>query len=149
MAAARYTPVTSCSVEVPALPSRYEATGPTSDQGKEDSGNVNPYEVLLMLDPELPDERQSEIVARAQEIVTKEGGAWHGAEPWGRRKLAYEIDHKSEASYHLFTFDCDPAALEELSRVLRITDGAMRHMAVRRPKGSVTKPRTAAVAAGE
>ena len=35
-----------------------------------------------MLDPELPDERQSEIVARAQEIVTKDGGVWHGNEPW-------------------------------------------------------------------
>jgi small subunit ribosomal protein S6 len=141
--------VTSCSVDAPALPSRRGDDGADSDQGKEDSGNVNPYEVLLMLDPELPDERQSEIVARAQEIVTKDGGVWHGNEPWGRRKLAYEIDHKAEASYHLFTFDCEPAALEELSRVLRITDGAMRHMAVRRPKGSATKPRSTAVAAEE
>jgi len=95
---------------------------------------VNPYEVLLMLDAELPDERQQEILGRAQEIITKGGGTWHGSDPWGRRKLAYEIDHKSEASYHLFTFDCEPATLDELTRVLRITDGAMRHMAVRRPR---------------
>ena len=79
---------------------------------------MNPYEVLLMLDPELADERQSEIIARAQEIVTNGGGAWHGNEPWGRRKLAYEIDHKGEANYHLLTFDCDPATLDELTRVL-------------------------------
>ena len=97
---------------------------------------MNPYEVLLMLDPELADERQNEIIGRAEEIVTKGGGAWHGNEPWGRRKLAYEIDKKNEAHYHLFTFDCEPATLDELSRVLRITDGAMRHMAVRRPKAS-------------
>jgi small subunit ribosomal protein S6 len=95
---------------------------------------VNPYEVLLMLDPELDDERQNEIVARAQEIVAKGGGVWHGAEAWGRRKLAYEIDRKTDGVYHLLTFDCDPATLDELSRVLRITDGAMRHMATRRPK---------------
>jgi small subunit ribosomal protein S6 len=100
---------------------------------------VNPYEVLLMLDPELADERQNEIIGRAEEIVTKGGGAWHGNEPWGRRKLAYEIDKKNEAHYHLFTFDCDPATLDELSRVLRITDGAMRHMAVRRPKASARR----------
>ena len=109
---------------------------------------MNPYEVLLMLDAELAEERQTEIVARAQEIVVKGGGVWHGNEPWGRRKLAYEIDHKGEANYHLLTFDCEPAALEELTRVLRITDGAMRHMAVRRPKGS-TKPAKAAVAQPE
>jgi small subunit ribosomal protein S6 len=101
---------------------------------------MNPYEVLLMLDPELAEERQNEIVARAEEIVLKGGGVWHGNEPWGRRKLAYEVDHKGEASYHLFTFDSDPATLDELTRVLRITDGAMRHLAVRRPRGS-GKPR--------
>ena len=93
---------------------------------------MNPYEVLLMLDPELAEERQQEILARAQEIVTKDGGVWHGSDAWGRRKLAYEIDKKTEGSYHLLTFDCEPAALEELGRVLRITDGAMRHMATRR-----------------
>jgi small subunit ribosomal protein S6 len=101
---------------------------------------VNPYEVLLMLDADLAEERQSEIVARAQEIVATGGGAWLGHEPWGRRKLAYEIDHKSEGSYHLLTFDCEPATLDELTRVLRITEGAMRHMAVRRPKAS-SRPR--------
>ncbi len=111
---------------------------------------MNPYEVLLMLDPELPDERQAEIVDRSREIVSNAGGEWHGSEPWGRRKLAYEIDHKGEANYFLFTFDCDPAALDELTRVLRITDGAIRHMAVRRPKGSGTKaPPPASVPAAE
>ena len=106
---------------------------------------MNPYEVLLMLDPELPDERQAEIVARVEETVTKAGGVWHASEAWGRRKLAYEIDHKSEGSYYLLSFDCDPATLDELTRVLRITDGAMRHMAVRRPKGSATTPSAPAV----
>lgn len=101
-----------------------------------------------MLDAELADERQAEIIARAEEIVVKGGGAWHGNEPWGRRKLAYEIDHKGEAFYHLFTFDADAATLDELTRVLRITDGAMRHMATRRPKGS-TRPAKAAVEAAE
>ena len=70
---------------------------------------MNPYEVLLMLDPDLADERQSEIIARAEEIVKKGAGEWHRSEPWGRRKLAFEIDHKGEANYHLLTFDCDPA----------------------------------------
>jgi small subunit ribosomal protein S6 len=109
---------------------------------------MNPYEVLLMLDPELAEDRQAEIVARSQEIVAKGGGVWHGSEPWGRRKLAYEIDHKGEGTYHLLTFDCDPATLDELTRVLRITDGAMRHMATRRPRGSARKPQ-ASVASAE
>ena len=93
---------------------------------------MNAYEIMLMLDPELADERQNEIVARARELVEKRGGEWVGQDTWGRRKLAYEIDRKGEGVYHLLHFDCDPATLEEITRVLRITDGAMRHLAVRR-----------------
>jgi small subunit ribosomal protein S6 len=106
---------------------------------------VNDYEILLMLDPELPEERQGEIVTRAQELVAKHGGAWEAQEAWGRRRLAYEIDHKSEGAYHLLTFTSTPETLDEVSRVLKITEGVMRHMATRRPKPhrrSETKPGT-------
>jgi len=85
-----------------------------------------------MLDPELPDERQGEIVQRAREFVERSGGSWDGDESWGRRKLAYEIDHKPEGTYHLLMFTTDAATLDEVSRVLKITDGVMRHLAVRR-----------------
>lgn len=101
---------------------------------------MNPYELLLLLDPELTDERQSEIVARAREIVEKGEGAWLSHEPWGKRKLAYEIDKKTEGHYHLFTFDSNTATLDELTRVLRITDGAIRHMATRRPPAHKREP---------
>jgi small subunit ribosomal protein S6 len=117
---------------------------------------VNAYEIMLMLDPELAEERQNEILARARELVEKGGGAWVGHEPWGRRKLAYEIDKKGEAYYHLLHFDAEPDTLAELTRVLKITDGAMRHMAVRRtatqtqrqpPPAPVSEPVAAAPAA--
>ncbi len=87
---------------------------------------------MLLLDVEQTEERQSEILTRARELVEKDGGKWVGQESWGRRRLAYDIDKKSEAIYHLLHFDCEPATLDELTRILKITDGAMRHMAVRR-----------------
>ena len=98
------------------------------------------YEILLMLDPELPEERQTEIVTRAREAIERDGGSFDKHEPWGRRRLAYEIDHKGEGSYHLLTFAAEPATLEEISRVLKITDGVMRHLAVRRVQGASTRP---------
>ena len=98
------------------------------------------YEILLMLDPELPEERQTEIITRAREAIEKDGGSWDNHEPWGRRRLAYEIDHKAEGVYHLLTFSAEPATLEEISRVLKITDGVMRHLAVRRVQGGSTRP---------
>ena len=94
---------------------------------------MNDYEILLILDPELPEERQGEILTRTQELVTKNDGEWESHEPWGRRRLAYEIDHKSEGAYHLLTFRSTAETLDEISRVLKITDGVMRHMATRRP----------------
>jgi small subunit ribosomal protein S6 len=96
------------------------------------------YEVLLMLDPGVEDQRQEEIVARARELIERGGGTWVRHDPWGRRRLAYEIDHKPEGLYHLLQFDAEPDTLAELSRVLRITDGVMRHLATRRIEGSQT-----------
>jgi small subunit ribosomal protein S6 len=102
------------------------------------------YEILLMLDAELPDERQNEIVTRAREAIERDGGRFDAHEPWGRRRLEYEIDHKREGSYHLLTFAAEPATLAEISRVLKITDGVMRHLAVRRVVGGTTRPPQAA-----
>jgi small subunit ribosomal protein S6 len=95
---------------------------------------VNPYEILLMLDSELADERQSEIVGRVRELVERGGGTWLTHEPWGRRKLAYEIDHRTDGAYHLVTFDAAPETVDEISRVLKIADEVVRFLAVRRVK---------------
>ena len=103
------------------------------------------YEILLMLDPELAEERQAEVVARTRELVERGGGTWGNQDVWGRRKLAYEIDHKGEGVYHLLTFETSPETLDEISRVLKITDGVMRHMAVRQVPGSHAGTRPAAV----
>jgi small subunit ribosomal protein S6 len=98
------------------------------------------YEILLMLDPELPEGRQDEIIKRARELVEGANGTWVGHNVWGRRRLAYEIGHKGEGSYHLLNFDADAETLGELSRILRITDGVMRHLAVRRVEGGAPGP---------
>lgn len=98
------------------------------------------YEILLMLDPDAPEERHDEIIRRARELVEGSGGTWDRHEPWGRRKLAYEIAHRDEGVYHLVELTAEPATLDELSRILKITDGVMRHMAVRRIERSPARP---------
>jgi small subunit ribosomal protein S6 len=99
---------------------------------------VTTYEILLMLDPELPEERQEEILARTRELVEKSGGTWRSHDAWGRRRLAYEIGHKAEGIYHLVVFESDAPTLDEITRVLKIDDGVMRHMATRHVEGSRT-----------
>jgi small subunit ribosomal protein S6 len=101
---------------------------------------VTEYEILLLLDPDLDEARQDEILGRTRELVEGSGGSWDLQDAWGRRKLAYEIGHKGEGSYHLLQFTSDAATLDEISRVLRIDDGVMRHMATRRIQGSPARP---------
>ena len=105
------------------------------------------YEILLMLDPEQAETRQDDIVARTRDLVEKNGGAWHSHDAWGRRRLAYPIAHKEEGVYHLVVFDAEAETLDEMSRVLKIDDAVLRHLATRHVAGSRTSaPRDDAAA---
>jgi small subunit ribosomal protein S6 len=108
---------------------------------------LNEYEIMLLLDPELAEERANEIIQRIRDAVESSagtptaagtetaGGTWDGHAPWGRRRMAYEIGHKIEAVYHLLLFTCSAETLAEITRVLKITDGVMRHGAFKRVQG--------------
>lgn len=92
---------------------------------------VQSYETMILIDPETDEERQDAIIARVREIVLA-GGTWDAVDPWGRRKLGYEIAKQSEAHHWRIEFSCAPAQVEEVGRVLRITDEVLRHRTVRR-----------------
>ena len=93
---------------------------------------MHPYEVMLMLDADADEARQNEVIDRMRQIVEGGGGTFETVDAWGRLKLAYEIDHKGEAFYHIVNFTSSAETLDEVTRVLRITDSVMRHMVVRR-----------------
>ena len=65
---------------------------------------MHPYEVMLMLDADADEARQNEVIARMRQIVEQGGGTFETVDAWGRLKLAYEIDHKGEAFYHIVNF---------------------------------------------
>jgi small subunit ribosomal protein S6 len=103
---------------------------------------VTTYEILLLLDPEQAEARQDDVIARTRDLVEKNSGNWHSHDAWGRRRLAYPIAHKEEGVYHLVVFDTEAETLEEISRVLKIDDSVLRHMATRHIAGSrTTAPR--------
>ena len=101
---------------------------------------MNPYEVLLLLDPELPDERQSEIVTRVRENVEGAGGTWERHEPGAGASSPTRSTGEADGSYHLLEFESEPETLDEVSRVLKITDGVLRHLAIRRTGTSPSRP---------
>ena len=92
------------------------------------------YELMVILDPDLEERTIAPSLDQFLGVVRQGGGSVDKIDIWGRRRLAYEIDHKADGSYHLLTFSADAATLDEVSRILKITDGVMRHLAVRRPK---------------
>ena len=96
------------------------------------------YEILLLLDPEQAEAHQEELVARVRGLVESGGGTWRSHDAWGRRRLAYEIQKKSEGVYHLVVFESSPETLDEVVRVLKIDDAVLRQMATRHIEGSRT-----------
>jgi small subunit ribosomal protein S6 len=110
---------------------------------------VTEYEILLLLDPELAEAKQADVVARLRALIEKGGGTLERHDVWGRRKLAYPIDKKEEGVYHLLSFTSSPETLDELSRVLKIDDDVMRHMATRRPEGGPSEPIAVGAAIGD
>src|SRR5256714_3950429 len=135
-------PSSRCSV-----PSGAGSRGRHRDHGKGGHRDVTTYEILLLLDPEQAEARQDDIVARARDLVEKNGGTWQSHDAWGRRRLAYPIAHKEEGVYHLVVFDAEAETLTEVSRVLKIEDAVLRHMATRHIAGSRTSaPRDDAAA---
>jgi small subunit ribosomal protein S6 len=106
--------------------------------GRKEIGTLTTYEILMLLDPEQAEAHQDDIVARARDLVEKSGGAWHSHDAWGRRRLAYPIAHKEEGVYHLVVFDAEADTLDEISRVLKIDDAVLRHLATRHIAGSRT-----------
>ena len=101
-------------------------------------GTVTTYEILLMLDPEGAEAHQDDLIARVRDLVEKGGGTWRSHDAWGRRRLAYEIAKKPEGVYHLIVFESGPETLDEISRVLKIDDGVLRHLATKHIEGSRT-----------
>ena len=98
------------------------------------------YEILLLLDPDLAEEPQAEVVTRVRDLIEKGGGTFTRHDNWGKRKLAYEIDKKGDGNYHLLLFSSEPETLDEITRVLKIDDNVMRHLATRRPEGGPAEP---------
>jgi small subunit ribosomal protein S6 len=101
-------------------------------------GTVTTYEILLMLDPEGAEAHQDDLIARVRDLVEKGGGTWRSHDAWGRRRLAYEIEKKPEGVYHLVVFQSGAETLDEISRVLKIDDGVLRHLATKHVEGSRT-----------
>jgi len=89
------------------------------------------YELMMILRAELPEDRQQSTLERVIRAVAGAGGQIVKVSPWGRRRLAYEIDHQREGSYHIVVFEAEPEFVRELERSLFISEEVLRHLVTR------------------
>ena len=89
------------------------------------------YELMLVLRPDIPDERSQAIIDRTTRQITASGGQIVKVAPWGRRRLAYPIDRHREGSYHIVIFEAPAESIGELERSLLITEELLRHLVTR------------------
>ena len=91
------------------------------------------YELLFIVAPTIDDETRAAVMKRIETTLAESKGKIDNVDPWGKRKLAYEINDLTDGDYTLIDFHADPQSIAELDRVLRITDAVVRHMIVARP----------------
>ncbi|MGB3683526.1 MAG: 30S ribosomal protein S6 [Rubrobacteraceae bacterium] len=90
---------------------------------------------MLIVIPELDEEQIEGTVKRFQTVIERTGGEIVESRQWGRRKLAYEIDHRTDGYYAITQFTTGERTLTEIKRILRVSDDVLRHMIVKLPPG--------------
>jgi small subunit ribosomal protein S6 len=89
------------------------------------------YELIYILKPEATEQEVADLQTQVEGIVQRLGGSIEKTEPWGRRKLAYEIGKHKEGFYVLHVIQGSGELMKEIDRRLRVTEGLIRHLVVR------------------
>ena len=89
------------------------------------------YELMLVLRPDVADDRAQAVIDRTTRQISAGGGQIVKVAPWGRRRLAYQIDRYREGSYHIILFESPGDAILEMERGLLITEEVLRHLVTR------------------
>ena len=95
---------------------------------------MRPYEVMVILEPNLEESQVQQVINRSTELLGSRDARVNKVEKWGKRRLAYELHHRTEGYYVLFDVTAEPAPMDELDRQLRLADDVIRHKIVRIPE---------------
>lgn len=94
---------------------------------------MRPYEIMVILDSSLEDDAIRAVIDRATAVLTGQGASVGRVDRWGRRRFAYEVNHRSEGYYALIEATAEPAAMAMLDRSLGLADEVVRHKVIRLP----------------
>lgn len=105
------------------------------------------YEIGFILNPEVSEEQTRTILERIEQIVARYDGQVIKVNQWGRRRLAYPIEHHRDGFYVFIDTILTPETVSELDRTLKVSEEVLRHLILKRDPKTVQKEREARAAA--
>ena len=93
--------------------------------------HTHQYELMVILDPGIDERQVPALLDRFLKVITADGGTIEKVDVWGRRRLAYEIQKKTEGTYAVVDFTATSEATQELDRQLTLNESVMRTKVLR------------------
>ena len=92
---------------------------------------MHQYELMVILDPEIDERTVAPSLDKFLNVIRNDGGTVDKVDIWGKRRLAYEINKKTEGIYAVIDLSAEPAAVAELDRQLRLNESVLRTKVLR------------------
>ncbi|MDE0067602.1 MAG: 30S ribosomal protein S6 [Acidimicrobiaceae bacterium] len=102
-------------------------------------GIARAYELMVIIDADVDDGDIDAVISRVEVLVVDEGGRIASTDNWGRRRFAYEIQHKLEGTYVVWEVVTESAGLPNTERQLRLADDIVRHKLFRLPESEAAR----------
>ena len=93
---------------------------------------MNKYELALVVNAKVEDDVRTATVEKAKEYIARYGGVVTEVEDWGKKRLAYEIQHMREGFYYFIQFDAEADCPAEVEKHVRIMENVIRYLCVRK-----------------
>lgn len=97
------------------------------------------YELMIIVDGDVEDSANTAVLDRVTELVEAGEGMVPTVDKWGRRRFAYEINHKTEGVYSVLEISTEATNLDDVDRFLRLADDVVRHKLIRLPDAEAVR----------
>lgn len=92
---------------------------------------MNKYELAVVVNAKIEDEERAAVIDKCKALIERFGGTITEVDEWGKKRLAYEVQHMKEAFYYFIRFDAESTAPAEIESRVRIMDNVVRYLCVR------------------
>lgn len=101
---------------------------------------MSKYEMALVISAKLDDDTRAGVLDRAKGYIERSGGVIGKVQEWGKKRLAYEIQHQREGYYYFISFEAEAGSPAEIERHARIMDHVLRYLIVRQETEFIVEP---------